>query len=215
MPDTIRVVLADDHATIREALKLLCDAQPDIEVIGEAADGVEAVEAAARLRPDVLLMDVTMPRMNGLRATALVKARAPTVRVITLTRHSEPSYVRELLAAGASGYALKQSSSTELLGAIRSVAAGRSYVDQGLTANLMKSYVQGRGPRGAPEPSPRETEVLQLIAWGYSNKQIAERLGLSVKTVEVHKANAMKKLGMKSRIEVVRFAVLKGWLQET
>src|SRR3954465_8039165 len=123
----IRLVLADDHATIRDALKLLLSSQPDIEVGGEASDGEQAVEAAVTLRPDVMLMDVSMPGMNGLQATAMVKSRAPSVKVLTLTRHSEESYLGELLRAGAFGYALKQSTSAELLSAIRTVASGRPY----------------------------------------------------------------------------------------
>jgi two-component system response regulator NreC len=211
----IRLVLADDHAAVRDALKLLLNLQPDLDVIGEAADGEQAVEAAAVLRPDVLIMDVSMPRMNGLQATAAVRKCAPDVKVLTLTRHAEESYVTELLRAGASGYALKQSSSADLISAIRSVAAGRAWIDDEVNHSLAARYVRGAAVPRPPELSPRETEVLRLVAWGNSNKEIAARLGLSVKTIEVHKANGMRKLGLDSRLGLVRYALLRGWLQDT
>lgn len=213
--NVIRLVLADDHATIREALKLLLSVQPDLQVVGEAEDGQQAVDAAVALRPDVLLMDVSMPGMNGLQATAAVKQRAPSVKVLPLTRHAEESYLGELLRAGAAGYALKQSSSAELVNAIRTVASGRPYLDPELNGGLLGLFVQGRTVRKPPDLTPRETEVLQLTAWGHSNKEIANRLGLSVKTVEVHKTNGMRKLGMTSRLQLVRFALLRGWFQDT
>jgi DNA-binding NarL/FixJ family response regulator len=213
--NVIRLVLADDHATIREALKLLLSVQPDLQVVGEAEDGQQAVDAAVALKPDVLLMDVSMPGMNGLQATAAVKQRAPSVKVLPLTRHAEESYLGELLRAGAAGYALKQSSSAELVNAIRTVASGRPYLDPELNGGLLGLFVQGRTVRKPPDLTPRETEVLQMTAWGYSNKEIANRLGLSVKTVEVHKTNGMRKLGMTSRLQLVRFALLRGWFQDT
>ena len=213
--NAIRLVLADDHATIREALKLLLSVQPDLQVVGEAEDGQQAVDAAVALRPDVLLMDVSMPGMNGLQATAAIKQRAPSVKVLPLTRHAEESYLGELLRAGASGYALKQSSSVELVNAIRTGASGRPYLDPELNGGLLGLFVQGRTVRKPPDLTPRETEVLQLTAWGHSNKEIATRLGLSVKTVEVHKTNGMRKLGMTSRLQLVRFALLRGWFQDT
>jgi two-component system response regulator NreC len=211
----IRLLLADDHATVREALRMLCDAQPDMEVVGEASNGEEAVEMATRLKPDVVLMDVTMPRMNGVRATIALRQRAPAARVLTLTRHPGETYLRELLRAGAAGYALKQSASADLLNAIRAVASGRQYLDPAVSGSLVRALLRGRGADRAPELSARETEVLQLVAWGYSNKDVAARLELSVKTVEVHKANGMHKLGLRSRIELVKFALLRGWLHET
>ena len=212
----IRLVLADDHAIIRDALKLLLSAQPDLEVIGEALDGQQAVDAAVSLQPDVLLMDVSMPgAMNGLQATAAVRRLAPSVKVLTLTRHGEDSYLGELLRAGAAGYALKQSSSTELLSAIRTVASGRPYLDPSLNDGLVGLVVRGRPAKSPPTITPRETEVLRLTAWGYSNKDIAHRLGLSVKTVEVHKTNGMRKLGMNSRLQLVRYALLRDWFQDS
>jgi len=210
----IRLVIADDHATIRDALKLLLGSQPDLQVVGEATDGEEALQAAIALRPDVLLMDVSMPGMNGLQATAAVKSRVPSVNILTLTRHAEESYLGELLRAGASGYALKQSSSTELINAIRTVASGRPYLDPELNGGLLGLFVQGRTLKKPPDLTPRETEVLKMTAWGYTNKEIASRFGLSVKTVEVHKTNGMRKVGMNSRLQLVRFALLRGWFKD-
>ena len=213
----IRVMLAEDHQTVREGLKLLVGAQPDMEVVGEAENGREAVHLAQRLAPDVLVMDVSMPELNGLKATQKIRESCPAVRVLTLTRHTDGGYLQELLRAGASGYVLKQSASAELLHAIRAVAAGGQYLDPVVTEKVTAGYAS-RGTRlrgeAAKELSERETEVLRLIAWGHSNKEIAARLDLSVKTVEVHKANAMKKLGIASRIDIVRYAILKGWLQD-
>ena len=213
--NAIRLVLADDHATIRDALKLLLSGQPDLQVVGEAVDGQQAVDAAVALKPDVLLMDVSMPGLNGLQATAAVRQRAPGVKVLTLTRHAEESYLGELLRAGAAGYALKQSSSAELINAIRTVASGRPYLDPELNHGLMGLFVQGRTFRKPPDLTPRETEVLRLTAWGHSNKEIASQLGLSVKTVEVHKTNGMRKLGMNSRLQLVRYALLRNWFQDS
>src|SRR5688572_20413621 len=164
--NTIRLVLADDHATIRDALKLLLSGQPDLQVVGEAVDGQQAIDAAVALKPDVLLMDVSMPGLNGLQATAAVRQRAPGVKVLTLTRHAEESYLGELLRAGAAGYALKQSSSAELINAIRTVASGRPYLDPVLNNGLMGLFVQGSAVKKKPaDLSPRETEVLRLTAW--------------------------------------------------
>jgi DNA-binding NarL/FixJ family response regulator len=217
--NAIRLVIADDHATIRDALKLLLSGQSDFQVVGEAVDGQQAVDAAVALRPDVLLMDISMPGLNGLQATAAVREKAPSVKVLTLTRHAEESYLGELLRAGAAGYALKQSSSSELMNAIRTVAGGRPYLDPELNHGLMGLFTQGRAKdRSTKKPAvltPRETEVLRLTAWGHSNKEIAASFGLSVKTVEVHKTNGMRKLGMNSRLQLVRYALLRNWFQET
>lgn len=212
-------MLAEDHGTVREGLRLIISAQADMEVVGEAPDGLAAVALARELLPDVVVMDVTMPRMNGLKATEKLKEYCPQVKVLTLTRHTDDAYMQQLLRAGACGYVLKQSSAAELLHAIRAVAAGGKYLDPAITGKIMDSYT-GRRPtalRGETQGtlSERETEVLRLIAWGHGNKEIAARLDLSVKTVEAHKANAMRKLDMRSRIDIVRFALLQGWLQDT
>jgi DNA-binding NarL/FixJ family response regulator len=210
----IRLVVADDHATIRDALKLLLSTQPDFQVVGEAVDGQQAVDAAVALHPDVLLMDISMPGLNGLQATAAVRQKAPAVKVLTLTRHADESYLGELLRAGAAGYALKQSSSSELMNAIRTVASGRPYLDPELNHGLLGLVARARTPKKVPDLTPRETEVLKLTAFGHSNKEIAARFDLSVKTVEVHKTNGMRKLGMNSRSQLVQFALLRNWFDE-
>lgn len=213
----IRVIVAEDHATVREGLKLIINAQSDMEVVADTEDGRTAIELAQKLRPDVALMDISMPGLNGLKATAKLKECCPEVHVLAVTRHKDDGYLQQVLKAGASGYVLKQSPPAELLHAIRAVANGGKYLDPALAGKVMGRY-SGRSsvinPGGA-DVSDREVEVLRLVAWGYSNKEIASRLDLSVKTIEVHKANAMKKLGMASRIDIVRYAVLQGWLQDT
>jgi DNA-binding NarL/FixJ family response regulator len=213
----LRVLLADDHATVREGVKLIINAQADMEVIGEAADGRSALAETQALQPDIVVMDVSMPHGNGLKATASIKECCPDVKVVALTRHQDDGYLQQLLRAGAAGYVLKQSRSAELLQAIRAIARGGSYLDPAVAGRVIGEY----GRRGQPPPastaalSSREEEVLRLVARGYSNKEIATRLDISVKTVETHKANAMHKLQMRSRIDIVKFALLQGWLEDT
>ena len=212
----VRVLLAEDHRTVRQGVRLLLDAQPDVEVVGEAGDGRTALKLARELEPDVVLMDVSMPEMNGLRATEKLRAELPRVRVVALTRHTDRAYMQQLLQAGASGYVLKQSDPSVLLQAVRAVAAGGDYLDPAITGKALSGFFGRRGRSdGEITLSDRETEVIRLIALGYSNKEIAARLTLSVKTVEAHKANAMRKLDMNSRIDIVRYAMLQGWLQDT
>jgi len=213
-----RIFLADDHETVREGLKLLLNAQSDMEVVGEASDGAAALRSVGHLKPDIIVLDVSMPGMNGLKAAEALRQSSPDVKVLTLTRHSDDGYLHQLLRAGAAGYVLKQSRPTELLHAIRSVAAGGRYLDPSVAGKVMSGY-RRRHPEdeavGGNTLSARETEVVRLIAWGYTNKEIAAQLDLSVKTVETHKANAMHKLGVRSRIDIVRYALLQGWLQDT
>lgn len=214
----LRVLLADDHVTVRHGLKLLIDAQPDMKVVAEASDGDTAVRNAVALKPDVVVMDISMPGVNGLVATRTLKKQQPGVAVVTLTRHSDDAYLQELLRAGVSGYVLKQSAPTELLQAIRAAAAGGQYLDSTLMARVTAGFLAREGRtvnKPGATPSQREAEVLRLIASGYSNKEIAGRLTLSVKTVEAHKANAMRKLGLKGRIDIVKYALLQGWLQNS
>jgi len=210
----IRVLIAEDHATVREGLKLILGAQSDIEVVADTGDGRTAITLTQQLRPDIVLMDISMPGLNGQKATEQLKECCPEVHVLALTRHQEDGYLQQMLRAGASGYILKQSPPAELIHAIRAVANGGKYLDSTVAGRMMGSYV-GRSVisgQTLSELSERETEVLRLIAWGYSNKEIANRLNLSVKTIESHKANAMKKLGMSSRIDIVRYAVVQGWM---
>ena len=213
--DPLRILLADDHATVRHGLRLLIDSQPDMKVVSEASDGASAVQRALELKPDVVVMDISMPGMNGLLATRKLKELQSDLAIVMLTRHGDDAYLQELLRAGASAYVLKQSASTELLQAIRAAAAGGQYLDSTITARVTAGFLakERKGIRkpGAPL-SDRESEVLRLIASGYSNKEIAARLTLSVKTVEAHKANAMRKLDLNGRIDIVKYALLQGWL---
>ena len=217
MQERTRVLLAEDHNTVREGIKMLVNAQPDMLVIGEAADGNAAIAKTRELSPDLLVMDISMPELNGLRATEKLRREFPDLKILTLTRHTDDGYLQQLIKAGVNGYVLKQSAPTELINAIRTVTAGRSYVDSELTQKVLGGYAKTTGPlrgEGNSQMSDRESEVLRLIAWGYSNKEIAGRLDLSVKTIEAHKGNAMRKLNMRSRIDIVRYAILQGWLEE-
>lgn len=215
----IRVLLADDHAAVREALAVLVNSQPDMQVIAQAGNGDEAVERAREARPDVAVLDLSMPAMSGLEVTTVLRDALPATRILMLTRHGEYHHVQELLRAGANGYVLKQSSSQELLQAIRVVASGKSFLDPLVAGQITQHYAANAEthPHGVirEELSPREVEVLRLVARGYANREISAELDISVKTVDAHKANGMSKLGMSSRIELVRFAILQGWLRES
>ncbi len=210
--ESIRVLLAEDHETVREGLRLLVDAQPDMEVIGEAGDGREAIESARSLSPDVVVLDLSMPGLGGVEIARALKGAGVSAAIVALTRHDDHAFVQVLLDAGASGYVLKQSASVELVRAIRAAASGGRYLDPALPARD-----EDRDPRGrvtTPRATDREIDVLRMIARGYSNKEIAAELDISVKTVEVHKANVMRKLGLRGRTDVVKYAVLNGWLAE-
>lgn len=214
----IRILLADDHETVRDGLKLLIDSQPDMEIVGVASNGHIAILQAQRLKPDLILMDVSMPQMNGLKATERLKLSSPDIKVLALTRHTDNGYLQQLLRAGARGYVLKQSASAELLHAIRAVVGGGNYLDSAITGKVVGLYVKNRRRHNIEtqaDLSSREAEILRLIAWGYSNKEIAARLSISVKTVEAHKANSMKKLDLNGRVDIVRYALLQGWLEDT
>jgi DNA-binding NarL/FixJ family response regulator len=213
----LRIVLADDHAILRQGLKLLIDSQDDMAVVGEAGDGDGAVEQAKALNPDIVIIDISMPGMNGLVATRTLKELMPNVAIVTLTRHDDDTHLEELLRAGASGYILKQSAPMELVRAIRAVATGGVYIDPAMSSRVADGLLAK--PARALNPAPaaiseRESEVLRLIAIGYSNKEVAAKLNISVKTVEVHKANAMRKLGLAGRVDVIRYGVLQGWLHD-
>lgn len=213
----LRVLLAEDHEMIREGLKLLVNSRADMETIGEADNGRAAVALAQELKPDVVVMDISMPEMNRLKATERLKMLCPEIKVLTLTRHADDAYLRKLLKAGASGYLLKKSASGELVRAIRAIAEGGTYLDPAVTGRVVSEAIGRRSMRGAPpdkDLSRREEEVLRLTAWGYANKGIVARLDISVRTIEVYKTRAMEKMGMKNRIDIVRYALLQGWLQD-
>jgi DNA-binding NarL/FixJ family response regulator len=213
----IRVLLADDHAVVREGLKFLLDQQPDMTVVGEAVDGEDAFQQAKKLTPDVVVMDISMPRCNGMQATERLKQTFPKMKVLVLSAYENIDYLRRLLKAGASGYVTKRSAAMELTRAIRTVNTGETYLDS-TCAGILASDMAGRSSTGdmkTGEPiSPRETEVLRDIARGYSNKEIAARLQISIKTVETYKARLMEKLKLRSRVDIVRYASHQGWLEE-
>ena len=217
MPETprqLRILLADDHVTVRHGLKLLIDGEPDMKVVAEASDGEAALKQALEVKPDVVILDISMPGMNGLAAARALRKAQPDAIIVTLTRHADDAYLQELLRAGVKGYVLKRSAPTELLQAIRGVAAGGQYLDSTLTSRVTAGFVNkpGRAAGAVPSLTDREAEVLRLIASGYGNKEIAGRLGLSAKTIEAHKANAMRKLDLNGRIDIVKYAILQGWL---
>ncbi|MBD7968635.1 response regulator transcription factor [Paenibacillus gallinarum] len=211
----IRIVIADDHIVVRSGLSALLQGRHEIEVIGDAADGDEAIAKAEELNPDVVLMDFSMPPgKDGLTATAELKQKMPHVGVLILTMHDDEEYLFRAIHAGASGYILKSAPHEELIAAIRSVADGTAYLYPSATKKLMKEYSDmiRRGESEGPFEtlSDREKEIMAWIAKGYSNKEIAEQLIISVKTVESHKSNLMDKLGLKSRPELVKLAMKKG-----
>jgi len=215
--DKLRIFLADDHAVVRAGLKTLVDAQSDMMVVGEASDGQSALEQMRDCAADVVIMDISMPQLNGSSATAQLQEQCPDIKVLALSVHEDTGYLRKLLEAGASGYVLKRSAADTLIQAIRMVAAGDVYLDPAIAGKVVGSLLGKslvvRDPAAA-ELSERETDVVKLIAQGYSNKEIATLLNLSVKTVETYKTRAMEKIGLDSRVAIVRYALQRGWLQE-
>ncbi len=205
----IRVLLADDHTIVRQGLKLILAAQPDFEVVGEASNGREAADLAEKLRPDIVLMDVQMPELNGIEATRRMVAANSRIRVLVLSMHKEALYVREVLKAGARGYILKDAIDTELLSAMRSVARGDGYISPAVSGALLTDYRE-QSSNPLDTLSTREREVLQLIAEGKTNKEVATRLNLSVYTVDSHRGKIMEKLNLHSAGELVRFAMKNG-----
>jgi DNA-binding NarL/FixJ family response regulator len=218
MTKKLQIFLADDHVVVREGLKALINAQPDMLVIGEAGDGQAAWQQARECQPDVVIMDITMPELNGVQATEQLKRACPDVKVLALSVHEDTSYLRQLLAAGAAGYILKHAAADDLIQAIRMVAAGGVYLDPTLAGHVVARYVRVPAVASAllgTDLSERETEVVQRIAQGYSNKEIGAQLNLSVKTVETYRARAMDKLGLESRAALVRYALERGWLHSS
>ncbi len=209
---TIRVLLCDDHRIFREGLRTLLEKNPGLSVVGEAGDGPGAVKKAQELAPDIVLMDISLPNLNGIEATRRILALRPQVKVIVLSMHSDPRFVREALTAGASGYLLKDSAFEELLTAVAAVAAGQDYLSPAIAHIVVAGCVRGStaGDAAASVLTSREREVLQLLAEGRSTKQIALHLGLSAKTVETHRMQVMKKLDIHSIAGLTRFAIREG-----
>ena len=209
----ISIVIADDHGIVRSGLRMLIERQRDMEVVAEADDGVTALETTQALRPDVAVLDVSMPRMTGLQAAREIRAHVPDTRVLLLSMHDDERYFLEGLEAGAAGYVLKRAADTDLIDAVRTVACGRSFLSDDAQRALMDAWLEG----GIAEPddplTPRELEVVKLIAEAYTNRQIAETLKLAEKTVESHRANVLSKLGMRDRVEIVRYAIRRGLVE--
>jgi len=212
----IRILLADDHAVVREGLKALINAQPGMKVVGEAGDGLTAVALANQIDPDVAVVDVSMPGLDGAQVTSRLRQDRPDRKVLALTVHEDKGYLRMLLEAGAAGYLLKRAAAEELVRAIRAVAGGGTYLDPAMAGNVVDDYVHPTEKRDVPavDLSDREAEVVRLIALGYSNKEIAAQLRLSVKTVETYKSRSMEKLGIRSRVDIVHYAARRGWLSD-
>ncbi len=216
MNGRIKVLIADDHTIVRSGVRLLLDAEPDIDVVGEALDGVEAVELVESLQPDVVLMDITMPGMDGMEATRHIKAEWPEVNVLVLTMHRRDEYFFEMLRAGASGYVLKGAETNELIHAVRIVGRGEVFLYPTMTQKLVQDYLE-RVTGGEPEDTltPREQQILRLLAEGYSNKEIAERLVISPSTVYTHRSSLMEKLDLTSRHELIKYARRHGLLRDS
>ena len=214
----IRILLVDDHAVMRSGLRLLIDNQADMEVVGEAGDGLQAVDRAAALQPDVVVLDLTMPLMDGLACLRQIRESAPHSHVLVLTMHADDQYLRDALSRGASGYVVKQAADQEVLSAIRAVMRGEMYIHPSMTKALLGELVD---PSAVPWTgdmasllSEREAQVIKQVARGHTNQEIAEKLSLSVKTVETYRSRAMEKLSLSSRAALVRYAMDKGWLKD-
>jgi DNA-binding NarL/FixJ family response regulator len=206
----VKILIADDHGIVRSGLKLLLDRQSDLEVVAEAEDGVDALAKVVTERPDLAILDVTMPRMTGLQATHEIKKQAPEVQVLILSMHDDERYLFEALRAGAAGYVLKHAADTDLLEAVRAAARGQPFLTASAQQSLIRDFLE-RGEQ--PELTPREQEVVKLIAEAHTNREIAEILHLSEKTVESHRANVLQKLGMRDRVELVRYAIRHGLVE--
>jgi len=209
------IVLADDHVVVRQGLRALLEAEPDFAIVGEAADGLEVPDLVERLKADVLVLDLMLPGLNGLEVTRQVHQQSPQIRIVILSMYANEAYVLEALRNGAAAYVLKEASAADLVRAIREVMAGRRYLSPPLSESAIELYVQKAkaAPRDAYEAlTTREREVLQLAAEGQSNPEIADRLGISVRTVETHRANLMTKLALHNQTELVRYALKRGIL---
>lgn len=214
---TIRILIADDHTLVRSGLKLILAGQADFELVGEAATGDEAIARTKELIPDILLLDIGMPGLNGLDAARVIRRDFPGVRIVVLTMYDDEAYLQQFLQIGAAGYVLKQAADAELVSAIRAVQRGESFIQPSLTGQLIQLYLKQSQPQPvaeaeAGELSPRETEVLRLVALGYSAQQIGKELGVSASTVETHRGHIAEKLGLHGRAQLVRYALNAGLL---
>ncbi|MFT4035342.1 MAG: response regulator transcription factor [Patulibacter sp.] len=210
----LRVLVADDHGVVRSGIRLLLDREPGLAVIAEACDGAQAVEVALRERPDLCVLDVAMPRLTGIQATRTIRQHLPETTVVILSMHEDERYLFEALKAGASGYVLKREADRVLVDAVRAVAAGESFLTNAAEASLVRSWRDEPGRLAPDEPlTAREQEVLKLIAEAHTNREIAEVLHLSEKTVESHRGNLLRKLGMRDRVELVRYAIRRGLIE--
>jgi DNA-binding NarL/FixJ family response regulator len=208
----VKILIADDHGIVRSGVKLLLDRQPDMEVVAEAEDGVDALEQAVRLKPDIAVLDVSMPRMTGLQATHEIKRQSPDTQVLILSMHDDERYLFEALRAGASGYVLKRAADKDLVDAVRAASRGEPFLTSKAQQALIRDFIE-RGEAATDELSPREQEVVKLIAEAHTNKEIAEILHLSEKTVESHRGRVLQKLGMRDRVELVRYAIRRGLVE--
>jgi DNA-binding NarL/FixJ family response regulator len=209
----MKILIADDHGIVRGGLKLLIERQPDMEVVAEAEDGVEAFERALATKPDLCVLDVSMPRLTGLQAARQIRAHMPNTQVLMLSMHDDQRYVFDALKAGAAGYVLKRDVDDALLDAIRAISRGEAFVTHAVERSLIRDWMSDASS-GPDEPlSPREQEVLKLISEAHTNREIAETLHLAEKTVESHRANILRKLGMRDRVELVRYAIKRGLIE--
>lgn len=214
----LRIAIADDHEVVRAGLRALIDTESDMVMVGEAATGPEAIELAKAIRPDIMVMDISMPILDGADATVVLRESCPDVRVLVLTIHEDRAHLARLLEAGAAGYVLKRAAAEELVRALRVVADGGTWVDPILAGSVLRSSSAPRPQPRTQHPLPlseREEEVLRRIAWGETNKQISCELGISTKTVETYKARITEKLGLRTRTEMVRYALQRGWLSDS
>jgi len=207
------ILVADDHGIVRAGIKLLLERQPDLEVVAEAADGVEALEQALACRPSLCILDVGMPRMTGLQAAREIRAQMPQSRVLMLSMHDDERYLFEALKAGACGYVLKREADQDLVGAVRAVGRGEAFLTNAAERSIIRQWMTGEEPGPSIPLTPREEEVVKLIAEAHTNVQIAEILHLSEKTVESHRGNVLRKLGMRDRVELVRYAIRRGLVE--
>jgi two-component system response regulator NreC len=214
----IRILLADDHTILRAGLKMMLNAQPDMEIVGEAQDGRQSMQEAQRLQPDIILMDITMPDMNGIEATKQIKKLLPEIKILILTMHEHDEYIFQALRAGASGYMLKEAADTELISAIHIIQSGQFYLSPTAQSVMVGDYLQrlrtGEDKDSYSSLTEREREILKLVAEGYTNNQIAEQLVISPKTVDTHRTHIMDKLNLHSRAELVKYAMRRGLLED-